>query len=279
MSWNYVPTARICIYDNRRPIHFDTKFGLQRSYDQVSIALMQTDAHILVVDDNKEMRELVSGLLESDHFRVSTAADGGEMRDVLAAHAVDLIVLDLMLPGQDGLTLCRNLREASCFVPVVILTAKGDEIDRIIGLEVGADDYVAKPFSGRELVARVKAVLRRSKPQAVELSAPDERTYEFNGWRLDVAKRLLESSDDVVVPLSTGEYNLLLAFVQRPQRVLNRDQLLDLTKGRSATPFDRSIDLQVSRLRRKLRDDPKNPTIIKTVWGGGYVFTPKVVWR
>ncbi len=240
---------------------------------------MRTDTHILVVDDNEEMRELVSGLLASDHFRVSTAADGREMRDVLDARPVDLIVLDLMMPGHDGLTLCRNLREASCSVPIIILTAKGDEVDRVVGLEIGADDYVAKPFSGRELVARIKAVLRRSRHQPVEPATPDDRRYEFNGWRLDAAKRLLESREDVVVPLSTGEFSLLLAFVERPQRVLSRDQLLDLARGRAATPFDRSVDLQVSRLRRKLRDDPKNPSIIKTVWGGGYVFTPKVIRR
>lgn len=243
------------------------------------MAVMHPSPHILVVDDNQEMRELVSGLLENDHFSVSTAADGPEMRELLASRPVDLIVLDLMMPGEDGLTLCRRLRETSCSVPIIILTAKGDEVDRVVGLEIGADDYVAKPFSGRELVARIKAVLRRSKPQVVEPTRADDRIYEFNGWRLDAAKRLLESLDDIVIPLSTGEFSLLLAFAERPQRVLSRDQLLDLARGRSATPFDRSIDLQVSRLRRKLRDDPKNPSIIKTVWGGGYVFTPKVIRR
>ena len=237
---------------------------------------MQSSSHILVVDDHQEMRSLIGRLLQKDGYRVSTAADGKEMRRVLGDRRIDLIVLDLMLPGEDGLTLCRNLRAGSSSVPVIMLTAKGDGVDRILGLEMGADDYVAKPFSGRELVARIKAVLRRTHALPPKPEGPAVPVYRFGPWVLDTGKRELESDDDIVVPLSTGEYNLLLAFLQYPQRVLSRDQLLDIAKGRSAAPFDRSVDLQVSRLRRKLGDDAKDPKVIKTVWGGGYIFTPKV---
>jgi two-component system OmpR family response regulator len=176
-----------------------------------------------------------------------------------------------MLPGEVGLTLCRELRSRSDSIPVIILTAKGDEIDRVVGLETGADDYVAKPFSGRELVARIRAVLRRTSSQADRAAAPEK--FCFGNWALDTARHELERDNDILVPLSTGEYNLLLAFVKHAQRVLTRDQLLDLGKGRVAGPLDRSIDLQVSRLRRKIGDDARNPQVIKTVRGGGYIFT------
>ena len=198
------------------------------------------------------------------------------MRRILPDRKFDLIILDLMLPAVDGLTLCRELRARSAFPPIIMLTAKGDEIDRVLGLEMGADDYLAKPFSGRELVARVRAVLRRTQmPHAVSDGAMP-KTYRFGSWMLHTERRELESEDSVLVPLSTGEYNLLLTFVQRPQRVLNREQLLELTSGRASAVMDRSIDIQVSRLRRKLGDDGKNPTMIKTVWGGGYLFTGAV---
>jgi two-component system OmpR family response regulator len=237
---------------------------------------MDSSAHILIVDDHREIRDLVGQILTKDGFRVSTAADGREMRRILRDRKIDLIVLDLMLPVEDGLALCRQLRAGSTDMPIIILTAKGDEIDRVLGLEMGADDYVAKPFSGRELIARIKAVLRRTRalPAAPEGSVPD--VYRFGKWTLDTARREVEA-DDLVIPLSTGEYNLLLAFLQHPQRVLSRDQLLDLAKGRAAAQLDRSIDLQVSRLRRKIEEDAKNPEIIKTIWGDGYVFVPKVV--
>ena len=237
---------------------------------------MKNSPHILVVDDHREMRTLVGQLLEKDGYRVSTASDGKEMRRALGDRRIDLIVLDLMLPGEDGLTLCRDLRAASSFVPIIMLTAKGDDVDRILGLEMGADDYVAKPFSGRELIARIKAVLRRTRALPPKPEGPSAPVYRFGQWALDTGTRDLESDADVVVSLSTSEYNLLLAFVQHPQRVLTRDQLLDLAKGRSAMPFDRSIDLQVSRLRRKIGDDAKNPKVVKTVRGGGYIFTPSV---
>jgi len=237
---------------------------------------MKTTPHILIVDDNQEMRDLVSRLLKKDGYRVSAAADGRAMKKVLADSRISLILLDLMLPGDDGLTLCRELR-AESDIPIIMVTAKGDEIDRVLGLEMGADDYLAKPFSSRELLARTKAVLRRSQSMVAGGEVEPVVKYGFAGWTLDVAKRELESGDGVMVSLSTGEYDLLMALVERPQRVLSRDQLLDLSKGRSSIAFDRSIDTQVSRLRRKIETDPKSPELIKTVWGGGYVFTPDVI--
>jgi two-component system, OmpR family, response regulator len=237
---------------------------------------MKAPAHILIVDDHREIRDLVSRALVKEGFRASAAADGRAMRKALADGRIDLILLDLMLPGEDGLSLCRALR-AQSQIPIIMLTAKGEEIDRVIGLEMGADDYLAKPFGSRELIARIKAVLRRSGERAGR-AEPDLalRSYTFDRWRLDTGARELLRDDDVTVPLSTGEYDLLVAFLERPQRVLSRDQLLDLARGRSASPLDRSIDTQVSRLRRKLERDHADPRIIKTVWGGGYVFTPAV---
>ena len=235
--------------------------------------------HILVVDDHHDIRQAVGEIVGRDGFRVSTAGDGDEMRRVLKNESIDLIVLDLMLPGENGLTLCRELRAKASSVPVIILTAKHDEIDRVLGLEIGADDYVAKPFSGRELLARIRAVLRRTQNQPDRAKTLAPEVYRFGKWALDTARRELEFDNDIVVPLSTGEYNLLLAFVKHAQRVLTRDQLLDLGKGRMAVPLDRSIDLQVSRLRRKIGDDARNPQVIKTVRGGGYVFTLPVTMQ
>jgi two-component system, OmpR family, response regulator len=242
----------------------------------VYIPVMQTAPHILIVDDHREIRDLVSRALTKEGFRVSGAADGRAMRKVLADSRIDLILLDLMLPGEDGLSLCRTLRAGSN-VPIIMLTAKGDEVDRVIGLEMGADDYLPKPFGSRELVARIRAVLRRSQ----ETSSPQKssgrpKQYHFDRWRLDVGARELLRDDGVTLPLSTGEYDLLSALVERPQRVLSRDQLLDLARGRAANALDRSIDTQISRLRKKLERDPADPKIIKTVWGGGYMFTPTV---
>jgi two-component system OmpR family response regulator len=236
---------------------------------------MEGSPHILVVDDNREIRDLLSRFLVKDGFRVSLAADGLAMRKVLDESTIDLIVLDLMLPGDDGLTLCRRLR-AESDIPVIMLTAKGEEIDRVLGLEMGADDYLAKPFSTRELLARIKAVLRRVQSLPAARGSAGVDVFRFAGWKLDTAKWELESADGVIVPLSTGEFDLLLALIHHPQRVLSRDQLLDLARGRAATVFDRSIDTQVSRLRRKIEENPRDPKIIKTIWGGGYVFTPQV---
>ncbi len=241
----------------------------------VYIARMQGGPHILIVDDHREIRDLISRALTKDGFRVSTAADGRAMQKALADGRIDLVLLDLMLPGEDGLSLCRTLR-AQSNIPIIMLTAKGEEVDRVIGLEMGADDYLSKPFGSRELVARIKAVLRRSHEIPKQGSEQKPKSYHFDRWGLDTGARALLRDDGVTVPLSTGEFDLLIALVERPQRVLNRDQLLDLARGRSAAGLDRSIDTQVSRLRKKLEVDPGDPQIIKTVWGGGYIFTPTV---
>jgi two-component system, OmpR family, response regulator len=235
---------------------------------------MIAGAHILVVDDHREIRELVSRALAKEGFRVSTAADGKAMRKAFADGRIDLILLDLMLPGEDGLSLCRSLR-AESDIPIIMLTAKGDEVDRVIGLEMGADDYLPKPFGSRELIARIRAVLRRGQRDPAA-ALPRAGRYRFDQWVLDAGARELVSADGVTVPLSTGEYDLLMALIEHPQRVLSRDQLLDLARGRSATAFDRSIDTQVSRLRKKIETDPAEPKVIKTVWGGGYILTTPV---
>ncbi|MBM3607205.1 MAG: response regulator [Alphaproteobacteria bacterium] len=235
--------------------------------------------HILVVEDNGEIRDLVLRLLQREGFRATGASDGKAMHKAMADGACDLILLDLMLPGEDGLSLCWTLRVTSR-IPVIMLTAKGDEIDRVVGLELGADDYIAKPFSSRELVARISAVLRRAQGAGGPVHVADEEAasggYRFDRWRLDTGRRELIRDDELRVPLSTGEYDLLLALVQRPQRVLTRDQLLDLARGRAAQAFDRSIDTQISRLRKKLEADPSDPLLIKTIWGGGYMFAADV---
>lgn len=252
------------------------KFGAGGPGVFVYIPVMAAAPHILIVDDHREIRDLVSRALSKDGFRVSTAADGRAMRKVLSDSRIDLVLLDLMLPGEDGLALCRAIR-AESNIPIIMLTAKGEEVDRIIGLEMGADDYLPKPFGSRELIARIKAVLRRGRGNTPDVDAERRaKHYRFERWVLDTGARELVRDDGVTVPLSTGAYDLLIVFVERPQRVLDRDQLLDLARGRSAAGLDRSIDTQVSRLRKKLERDPADPKIIKTVWGGGYVFTPPV---
>ncbi|MEE9251366.1 MAG: response regulator [Alphaproteobacteria bacterium] len=236
---------------------------------------MDGSPHLLVVDDDREIRDLLARFLSKHGYRVATARDGREMRRSLADWRIDLIILDLMLPGEDGLALCRQLR-ANSGIPIIMLTAMGEETDRIVGLEMGADDYLPKPFNPRELLARVKAVLRRAQDISTRKHPGGETMLGFAGWKLDLARRRLESPEAVIVQLSAGEFDLLVAFAEHPQRTLNRDQLLDLSRGRDAVPFDRSIDIQVSRLRRKIEADPKEPEIIKTVRGGGYIFTPEV---
>ncbi len=237
--------------------------------------------HLLIVDDDPDIRQLVRQYLERNGFRVTATADGNAMRQVLAGGVVDLIILDLMLPEDDGLTLCRELRSASK-IPVIFLTAVGSETDRIVGLELGADDYLTKPFSARELLARIRAVLRRTSSrgdhQEAQIQQPHGRgsILRFSGWTLDTAHRQLHSPDGVLVELSGGEYELLSVFLKNPQIVLNRDQLLDATRGRLAGPYDRSIDVQVGRLRRKIELDPKNPELVKTIRSGGYVLATDV---
>ncbi|HDX8426487.1 response regulator [Aeromonas veronii] len=235
----------------------------------------QGNTHILVVDDHSEIRDLLKRFLEQHGLRVSCARDGKEMKRLLEEREFDLLVLDLMMPGEDGLTLCRELRVKSN-LPIIMLTAMGEETDRIIGLEMGADDYVAKPFNPRELLARIKAVMRRTQADTQPAAETLTRDLRFDRWLLDVNRRELVDEDGVGLSLSTAEFDLLKVFLERPQRVLSRDQLLDLARGREAVAFDRAIDTLVSRLRRKLERDPKNPELIKTIWGGGYMFSADV---
>jgi len=232
---------------------------------------MSTEPHILIVDDHRDIREPLAKYLEKNGFRTSEAADAAQARAALKTAAPDLIVLDIMMPGEDGLSLTRDLR-ARGSVPIILLTAVTEDTDRIIGLEMGADDYVTKPFNPRELLARIKTVLRRVYDLPPDRDTREADVYRFDGWSFDTGKRELVDAKGVVVPLSTGEFQLLHALVKRPGVVLSRDQLLDLTRGRDAVAFDRSVDNQVSRLRKKIEADPANPSIIKTHWGGGYSF-------
>lgn len=228
---------------------------------------------ILVVDDNKDIRQLLSQLLEAEGYQSLTASDGDEMFARLAQTRPDLILLDVMLPGRDGFELCRQLRADPDMPPIIMLTAKDEEVDRVVGLELGADDYVVKPFGRRELIARIKAVMRRAR---LSPSRTGRGVFHFANWRFQPAQMELYDENATVTPLSSSETELLLAFVQNPQIPLSRDRLLDLTKGRNSSPYDRSIDSHVSRLRRKLGDDAKHPEIIKTAWGTGYIFTYRV---
>lgn len=231
--------------------------------------------HLLIVDDERSIREPLSDYLGKNGFRVTRAENADKARAFLAAGGVDLAILDVMMPGEDGLSLSRFIR-ATSELPVILLTAKAEDTDKIVGLEMGADDYVVKPFNPRELIARIKTVLRRAGTVGVRQEAPETQSYAFGPWVLKAGERMLVDKDNVAVPLSTGEYNLLLALVTHPRQVLTRDQLLDMTQGREAEAFDRSIDNQVSRLRRKVEPDPKEPALIKTVWGGGYSLAAEV---
>jgi two-component system OmpR family response regulator len=244
---------------------------------------MTGEPHIVIVDDDAEICALVRQFLEPHGFRVTAAADGQAMREALTKDSADLVILDLMLPGEDGLALCRQLRAVGR-TPIIFLTAVNSEADRVVGLEMGADDYLPKPFSTRELLARVRAVLRRAALPSGETAGVLEahasgRRLRFSGWTLDTGTRQLTAPDGALVELSGGEYELLTAFLRHPQMVLTRDQLLDLTRGRVAGPFDRAIDMQVGRLRRKIETDPKDPTLIKTVRSGGYVLASAVEAR
>ena len=236
---------------------------------------MSDNGHILVVDDQQEICDVVQEYLTGEGYRVSIAHDGAGMRRVLSQAQTDLVILDLMLPGEDGLTLARLLRSESG-IGIIILTGRGETVDRIIGLEMGADDYLPKPFHLRELLARVKSVLRRVQSRSEESSQSSRLRAHFAGWNLDMSSRELTSPGGQEVRLTTGEFDLLAAFVNNANQVLSRDRLLDLARNREAGPFDRTIDVQVGRLRRKLEDDPQNPSLIKTVRGSGYIFTPTV---
>jgi DNA-binding response OmpR family regulator len=236
---------------------------------------MSDMGHILVIDDQTEICDMVQDYLSGEGYRVSIAHDGTGMRRAIAQSPVDLVILDLVLPGEDGLTLARWLREESN-VGIIILTGRGETVDRIIGLEMGADDYLPKPFHLRELLARVKSVLRRVSSRIAERAPAPRAQAHFAGWRLDLSSRELFSPSGIEVRLTTGEFDLLAAFVNNANQVLTRDRLLDLARNREAGPFDRTIDVQVGRLRRKLEDDPQRPSMIKTVRGTGYIFTPAV---
>jgi two-component system OmpR family response regulator len=226
--------------------------------------------HLLIVDDDREIRGLLAQYLEKHDFRTTAVADGKEMRRTMERSHVDLVVLDLMLPGEDGLSLCRELRTRSQ-IPVIMLTARGEDVDRIIGLELGADDYVAKPFNPRELLGRIKAILRRAAHAPRDPSPESVRGFAFNGWRLDTVTRTLTDAAGKEVALSGAEYRLLAVLLGAGNRVLTRAQLTELLRGRDADPFDRSIDVRVSRLRQILGDDARAPQVIKTVYGEGYV--------
>ena len=227
---------------------------------------------ILVVDDDAGLRELLQDYLTAQGYQVAAVADGVGMEAHLAGHAVDLVILDLMLPGEDGLSLARKLR-AQGDLPIIMLSARGEDVDRIIGLEVGADDYLAKPFNPRELLARIRALLRRNEKAhtTVEMTKPE--AHHFGSFLLNMVSRDLHKNG-IAVALTAGEFNLLRIFVEHPNRVLSRDGIMDMLKGYERSPFDRSIDVRVTRLRRKIEDDPNTPSYIRTVWGEGYLFVP-----
>jgi two-component system OmpR family response regulator len=232
--------------------------------------------HILIVDDDKDIREPLARYLARHGLRISTAKNGQAMDKVLAIGHIDLMVLDIMMPGEDGLSICRRI-QSSTQIPIILLTALVEQTDRIVGLELGADDYIAKPFDPRELLARIKSVLRRHQlvPRSKKMA---KGRVAFEQWRFDFSCKEVVNLEDVSIRLSSGEHLLLIALIEHAGVTLNRDQLLDLTKGREAQLFDRSIDNQVSRLRQKLEIDPKNPRIILTKWGGGYVFAAELDW-
>jgi two-component system OmpR family response regulator len=237
--------------------------------------MLPPDPHVLVVDDHREIRESLALFLTKNGRRATAVAAAEPARKALREQRIDLVILDIMMPGEDGLSLCRHIRESSA-LPVILLSARGDDLDRIVGLEIGADDYVAKPFHPRELLARIDAVLRRTHALPPDVAPPSGEAFGFDRWILKLAERTLIGADGGAVELSSSEYRLLLAFLKRPKVVLSRDQLLDLAFDRGADVFDRAVDTQVSRLRRKVEADSRAPKLIKTVWGGGYVFAAPV---
>jgi len=247
---------------------------------------MSYPPHVLIVDDEARIRAMLRRYLVDEGFKVSDTGDGADMRAVLEREAIDLVLLDVMMPGEDGLSLARYIRQRS-EIPIIMLTGKGDLIDRVVGLETGADDYITKPFELREVLARIRTVMRRSgsrgKPAAPmpgrAAEAKASEVLVFAGWRLDLVRRELRRQTDELVPLTSGEFELLCAFARHPNRVLNRDQLIDLVKGREWAAYDRGVDTQVMRLRKKIEPDPSNPSLIKTVRGGGYVFAAAVTAR
>ena len=249
---------------------------------------MDRPLHVLVVDDEPRIRTMLRRYLTGEGFKVSDAEDGAAMRELLERETIDLVLLDLMMPGEDGLSLVRSVRQRS-EIPILMMSGKGDLIDRVVGLETGADDYITKPFELREILARIRTVMRRARPPArpeaviseaaKSAAATAEEVLTFEGWRLDLTRRELRRPSGEPVGLTAGEFELLRVFATHPNRVLSRDQLLDLAKGREWAAFDRAIDTQVGRLRKKIEADPGNPTLVKTVRGGGYVFAAAVRQR
>ena len=236
--------------------------------------MAQPQPNILVVEDDRETRSLIAKYLRNNACNVTTAGDGREMVRAMADHRVDLLILDVMLPGEDGLSLCRKVR-ATSQTPIIMLTARGEDIDRILGLEMGADDYLPKPFNPRELLARINAVLRRQAAARTASAVEGATVLTFQGWRIDLRLRELRNPEGAKVAMTSAEFDLLRTLCERPGRVLSRDSLLDLTQGRATGSFERSIDVLVSRIRRKIEPNPQDPTIIKTVRSGGYLFTPR----
>lgn len=232
---------------------------------------------VAIVEDDSEIRELVAGRLGADGFSVIACENAAALDEAMAGEKIDLIVLDIMMPGEDGFSACRRISAAGG-PPIIILSAKGDDIDRIVGLEIGADDYLPKPFNPRELTARIRSILRRRREPEAKQNASDNgrEVYRFAGWRLDIDDRALIDPQGASIVLSPGEFSLLAAFARHPRRVLSRDQLLDWTRGDDSAPVDRAIDVQLSRLRKKLGDDPRDPALIKTVRGDGYLFAADV---
>jgi two-component system OmpR family response regulator len=236
---------------------------------------MNASPHLAVVDDHPQIREMLTRYLGAHGYRVSEAANGAEFRRLLERSSFDLVILDVMMPGEDGIAICRDLRMSSQ-LPVIFLTAVAEDADRILGLEIGADDYLTKPFNPRELLARIRSVLRRANSLPLQRVLPQTGSLRIGELTVDMERREVTAADGVAAPLSTAEFRLLCVFIAHPGMVLTRDELLDLTQGRAAEAWDRSIDNQVSRLRRKIEADPRNPLLIATHWGGGYSFTGKV---
>jgi len=237
--------------------------------------MAQPSPNILVVEDDRETRALIAKYLRTNACHVTTATDGREMARAMADRRIDLLILDVMLPGEDGLSLCRKVR-AESQTPIIMLTARGEDVDRIVGLEMGADDYLPKPFNPRELLARINAVLRRQTAARLASATDGADVLTFAGWRIDLRLRELRNPEGARVAMTSAEFDLLQTFCERAGRVLSRDSLLDFTQGRNAGSFERSIDVLVSRIRRKIEADPQNATMIKTVRSGGYLFTPSV---
>jgi two-component system OmpR family response regulator len=265
--------ARCCEGDVRNIAKQKSFAGAPESPTKVDMAT--ASPNILVVEDDRETRALIAKYLRNNACNVTTATDGREMVRAMTDHRVDLLILDVMLPGEDGLSLCRKVR-AESHMPIIMLTARGEDVDRIVGLEMGADDYLAKPFNPRELLARINAVLRRQAAAQTFSSANGATALTFLGWQIDFRLRELRNPAGARVAMTSAEFDLLRTFCERPGRVLSRDSLLDLTQGRNAGSFERSIDVLVSRIRRKIEADPLEPTMIKTVRSGGYLFTPRV---